>query len=110
MGRIRFAEQTLTVECTTLDDWAQLHDVPHIDFMWLDMEGHELQVLQHATSLLPTVHALFTEVNFVEVREGSCLYKDVKAFLRSHGFIEIQQWNFGRFGNALFVKKTSIVQ
>lgn len=100
-----FDKTPIQVSCTTINQWASLNNISKIDFMWLDMEGHELYALQHASDILKTVKAIFTEVSFVPVREGSCLYIDLKNFLESEGFVEVWKCSFGRFGDALFVKK-----
>jgi len=99
-----FIEIPLEVSCITLDEWAKVNNVSRIDFMWLDMEGHELYALQHASTILDSVQAIYTEVNYVHTREGACLYTDLKNFLISRGFKEIWKESFGRFGNALFTR------
>lgn len=102
-----FRTDTVSVPCTTLAAWAAAEGVDHIDFMWLDMEGHELYALMHAPKkLLNSIKAIYTEVDFVKVREGSCLYEDLKKFLASYGFVEVWKACYGRFGDALFIKKS----
>lgn len=101
-----FDTTPIEVSCITLDEWAKQNNVTKIDFMWLDMEGHELYALQHALDILPTVQAIFTEISFVPVREGSCSYYDLRAFLESQGFYEAwKSGDSGRYGDALFLKR-----
>ena len=99
-----FDKTPINVPCTTIDEWAKLNHVDHVDFMWLDMESHELYALEHALTIMSTVKAIYTEVAYVPVRQGSCLYHDLKRFLKMHGFMEVWKSNSGRFGNALFLK------
>lgn len=66
-----FDKTPIQVPCITIKDWAQMYGVSHIDFMWLDMEGHELYALQHAGDLLKTVKAIYTEVSFIPVLKYS---------------------------------------
>lgn len=101
--------ETIMVPTITLDDWAQQQGINHIDFLWLDLQGHELPVIKSAPRMMSTVKILYTEVNFVEAYEGQYTYKDVKAWIEQQGFIEIgrdfvdqQKWFFG---NVLFVRK-----
>lgn len=99
-------KKEITVETTTLDAWAQQYGVNHIDFMWLDMQGYELNALKASPNILKTVKAILTEVEFVEAYAGQHLFKDVKEFLESNGFTMIAN-NFqpnGWFGDALFVR------
>jgi FkbM family methyltransferase len=105
-NRSEFDLTPLQIKCTTLDQWAQENNVDHIDFMWLDMESHELYALKHALNILPTIKAIFTEVAYEPVREGSALYPELRAFLEANGFHEVWKCKHShRFGDALFIKK-----
>ena len=108
-----FNEVPIKVNCTTIANWAAHHEITNIDFMWLDMEGHELEALTHAENILDTVKVIYTEINFVEIRQGSCLYQDLKHFLEKKGFRELWQRTVFTIkdekiqGDALFVKGDS---
>ena len=93
-----------TVPTTTLDAWAQQHAISHIDFLWLDMQGGELLALEGATQLLPTVTAIYAEVNFVERYEHNPTYAEIKRFLASYGFRSIKEAFNDIWGNALFIR------
>lgn len=95
----------IEVDCLTIDEWAKINNVAHIDLMWLDMQGSELETLQASPEILKTVKAIITEVEFVEAYEGQSLYEDVKKWLEDEGFVMIAlsttaQW----FGDAIFVR------
>lgn len=105
---IRYPE-TIIVPTITLDDWAQQHGISHIDFLWLDLQGHELSVIKAAPQILSTVKVIYTEVNFGQAYEGQYTYSEIKQWLEQQGFTEIgrdfvdqQKWFFG---NSLFVRK-----
>ena len=101
-----FNKTPIEVPCITIDEWSTQNDIFHIDFMWLDMETHELYALQHALRILETVKAIYTEVAYVPLRQNSCLYPDLRKFLESQGFREVWKSGYGsKFGDALFVKK-----
>ncbi|MCL4360891.1 FkbM family methyltransferase [Candidatus Dependentiae bacterium] len=96
----------IEVQVTTLDDWAKKNNIDHIDFMWLDMQGYELNMLKASTEILKTVKVILTEVEFVEAYKGQYLFKDVKEFLENQGFKMIAINNAcSWFGDALFVRK-----
>lgn len=100
-------KEKIDVTVTTIDAWAKLAGVDHIDFMWLDMQGYELNALKASPKILKTVKALLTEVEFVEAYEQQYQYNDVKSWLEEQGFTLIAE-NFGEnswFGDALFVRK-----
>lgn len=100
---------TIAVAVTTLDDWAKFYNIDHVDFLWLDLQGCELAVLQAAPQLLKNVRAIYTEVQFVESYENNPLYHEVQTWLAAQGFVEIAR-DFDEtprsfFGNILVVKK-----
>lgn len=99
-----FKKEPLEVSCITLNEWAKRHGVSKIDFMWLDMEGHELYMLKNASTLLSSVKAIYTEFFKIPVRSDTALYTDLKQFLESQGFTEIHRIEYGFAGDALFMR------
>lgn len=97
---------TIQVNTITLETWAKEHGVDHVDCLWLDMQGHELSVLEAAPHLLKTVRVIWAEVSFIESYEGLPLMPEVKAWIESQGFAEVGR-DFENetdwfFGNMLF--------
>jgi len=93
------------VPMRTLDSWAIRTNVPRIDFMWLDMQGYELQALEGATKVLKGVSAIHIEVSNVQLYEGAPLYPEVKARMADWGFIPAIEAFFRVSGNVLFVQR-----
>ncbi len=97
-------EHPIIVPVTTLDEWAQDNNITTIDFMWLDMEGNELNALQGALNSLKNVKLIYTEVNLQRFWENCVMYNELTAWMNEHGFIEIwsdivPHWH----GNVLFI-------
>lgn len=80
----------LVVPTTTVDQWAAEHSVPRIDFMWLDMQGYELKVIEHSR-MLSTVQCILVEVSLTERFKGNPLYGPLLAWFENHGFKPVQQ-------------------
>ena len=104
-----FFDQTITVTTQTLDAWATTQHLDHVDLLWLDMQGFELEVLKASHTILPTVKAVHMEVSTRATYEGVPLYDEVKQWMQSQGFkVEVeaipQGWDMG---NVLFVRKTA---
>ena len=57
--------------------------------LWLDVEGHELKVLQGATAFLTHVKAINIEMTGRPRAEGWASPLDVHKFLRRHGFYQV---------------------
>lgn len=98
--------EKITVKTFTIDEWAKQHGIDHVDFLWLDLQGMEYQVLSSAPDILETVKAVYTEINFTELYEGCLLYPVFKKWFEKNGFVEMYKHNtYGSFGDALFVRK-----
>jgi hypothetical protein len=103
---INYQGPKIQVPCFTLDDWCQKNNQDKIDFMWLDLEGYELQVLKSSPQILRTVKAIYAETNFYEFRKGMTLYEDLRFFLENNGFQLLSHGYYkGYQGNAIFVRK-----
>ncbi len=97
----------IDVQVTTLDAWASEHGVPRIDFLWLDVQGHELRILTASPRMLEGVSVIHAEVHLVEDYDGTPLYDDLRTWLSERGFwpvVERIDWFDG--GNVLFARDT----
>ena len=107
--------RSMKVETRRLDDWACENGISKIDFLWLDMQGYELNMLM-TSELGRKAKAIYLEVSFVEAYRGQYLYEDVKKWMHSNGFflaavdfdenaIESELIEKNRyFGNAVFLR------
>ena len=104
--KINYQGPRIEVPCLVLDDWCRENNQSKIDFMWLDLEGYELQVLRSSPHILSTVKTIYVETNFYAFREGMTLYDDLRAFLESRGFMLLSHGYYkGVQGNAIFVRE-----
>jgi FkbM family methyltransferase len=76
-----------TVTLTTLDEWIAKADAPAPDFIKLDIQGAELDVLRSSPKALESVRALELEVEFQPLYRDQPLFADVDAYLREQGFV-----------------------
>lgn len=103
---VHYKGPKVIVPCVVLDDWCRENGVDHIDFMWLDLEGLELQILKSSPRMLDSVRVIYTETNFLDFRKGMTQYNDLRAFLEKSRFKLLAHWYAEGFqGNAIFVKK-----
>jgi len=79
--------------------------VPKVDFMWLDMQGYEIEALAAAPRLLSTVSAIHMEVCNVQLYDGAPLYPEVKRRMASWGFVPTIEAFFRVSGNVLFLRR-----
>lgn len=75
------------VSATTLDDWSRADGAGRVDFIKLDTQGSELDILRGAERVLDSVWGLEIEVEFSPLYQGQPLFTDVDTFLRARGFV-----------------------
>lgn len=101
--------QTIDVESITLDDWAKQNGIEKVDFLWLDMQGYELNTIK-ASKIAKTAKVIYTEVELVEAYKGQYLFGDLCAWMSANGFqlkaIDFDESN-SWYGNAIFVSYTN---
>ncbi len=103
--------RTVMVQTMTLEKWAKENALQSIDLLWLDTQGHELEILQSAGNILQNIKVILAEVSFIESYQGQPLYQDVVKWMEDHGFKyvgrDFEDTSKSFFGNALFVKNIS---
>ncbi len=99
-------DHPVIVESVELDNWLNEQGIDKVDFLWLDMEGNELNALKGAQKHLSDVTLIYTEVNIQRFWNGCVCYEELKNWLAAEGFVEIwceivPEWQ----GNALFLNR-----
>lgn len=99
----------------TLDAIVEATPFEHPDFIKLDVQGYELEVLKGAKESLISVEAVLMEVNLIEINKGAPLFHEVVGFMAEKGFQLYDICSFFRRPydgalwqvDAIFVKKSS---
>ena len=91
--------------------------IDNIDFVKIDTQGYNYEILNGATKTLKNVIGIETEVEFAQVYKKQKLFGDISSYLRKKNFdfidfTTLKRWNrsnvqnYGQciFGNALFLK------
>ncbi len=71
----------------TLDEILIEKSFTDANFLKLDVQGYELEVLKGATSILSKVEVVLMEVSLIEINKGAPLIKDVISFMDDHSFV-----------------------
>jgi len=79
------------VPIRTLDSFAQEYFPTGADFLKLDAQGYELEILWGSVETLKSVVLVQAEVEFNPLYQGQPLFGEVDAFLRAQGF---ELWDF----------------
>lgn len=75
------------VDTTTLDHLRRNGEIPSFDFLKMNVQGGELEILRGAEASLDSVVGMQIELSFVGTYEGAPLFSDIDAYLRERGFV-----------------------
>lgn len=80
--KVKF-EHTILVPTQRLDDWREASGIEYVDFIWMDVQGAESDVISGATSTLERTRFLYTEYSNRELYEGQPTLKTLLSQLPS---------------------------
>lgn len=80
------ARQTRTMTTARLDSLLQRLGAPPVDFLKLDVQGYELEVLKGAAQALGQAEAVLLEASILPVNAGAPPFEEFVAFLDRAGF------------------------
>lgn len=79
-------ERILDIDARTIENFAKEKSLSHIDYLKIDVEGSEYEVLSGAGDFLNNVGVIKVEVCFIPFRKEQKLFSDVDLLLRKFGF------------------------
>ena len=79
-------ERTVRVNSVMLDHVMEMEKIPSPDFIKLDTQGTELNILQSSPNALSNALLVEVEVEFLPIYEGQSLFHDVCGFMYKQGF------------------------
>ena len=96
-----------TVEMVTMDSVIpENHD---FNFLNMDTQGYELEVLKGARKTLEKIDCVYTEVNNTEVYENNALIEEIDEFLKEYDMIRVEtDWMGGTWGDAFYIRQELI--
>lgn len=93
---------TEEVEVDLLDNF----DTKDYNFLNMDVQGYELEVLKGATETLKHVDYVYCEVNRDEVYENNAYVEEIDEFLLTYGMERVEtSWVGEIWGDALYIKR-----
>lgn len=97
-------DKEILVRTQTIERFCNDQFVDHIDFIHLDVQGAELDVLKGCGQILSNVKAIWVEVENISIYKGQPLKKDIEKFMKISGFFKITDttiWN--DYGDILYI-------
>jgi len=92
------------VNVTTLDSFGY----NSCNYLHIDVQGYELEVLKGATETLKHIDYVLCEVNREELYEGNAYVEEIDEFLKQYGMERVETYWMGDiWGDALYIKSNS---
>lgn len=95
---------TEEVEVSVLDEY----DLGDANFINMDVQGYELEVLKGGKETLNNVDYVYCEVNRGEMYENNAMIGDIDEYLGGYGFERVETYwpeTWYKWGDALYIKK-----
>lgn len=95
---------TEEVEVSVLDDY----DLGDVNFINMDVQGYELEVLRGGKETLNNVDYVYCEVNRGEMYENNAMIDDIDKYLGEYGFERVETYwpeTWYKWGDAFYIKK-----
>lgn len=80
-------QKLVKTRVTTLDSWSKENDLQTIDYIKIDTQGSELEILKGGDNILQSTRCIDIEVEFNPIYEGQTLFGETDTYLRSRGFV-----------------------
>lgn len=74
------------VDVVNLDEFAVENEIESVDFMWLDMQGSEDEVIQSSKNIVSKTRYIYSEVSLMNMYEGVPLINEYKSNMKELGF------------------------
>ena len=97
-------------ESIKVDKFSNLK-LSNVNFLNIDVQGYELEVLKGCDEYLKKIKYIICEVNRKEMYKDCVLVKDLDKYLKRYSFIRVETaWCEGTipWGDALYLKKTDL--
>jgi FkbM family methyltransferase len=96
----------VTVPITKLDLVMETHNKTDYNFICIDVQGYELEVLKGADESLNNIDYIISEVNRAEVYKNCTKVSELDKFLGEYGFVRKEtDWVGQTWGDALYIKE-----
>ena len=94
------------VQLETLDHWFATNNIGNYNFLSIDVQGYEKEVLLGSKNILQNIDYILCEVNCKELYENCAMVEDIDTYLSQYGFSRIKTvwYEDAGWGDALYIK------
>jgi len=77
--------QIESVQLRSIDSFCRENNINNIDYLYLNIESHELDALRGAANMLKNINSIVVEMNMIPIWNAP-VFVDLDKFLRENGF------------------------
>ncbi len=97
-------EKEIMVDMVRIDDFIP-KDNPY-DFIYLDCQGYELEILKGAKDALNSIKCVMVEVSRDELYENNAMVEEIDDYLSNYNLHRVEtNWEGGNWGDAFYVRE-----
>jgi FkbM family methyltransferase len=94
-------DKKIIVPTSTLDAWCDRHGIEAVDFIWMDVQGAELDVFRGGKNILTRTRFIYTEYSDNKLYEGQSNLRQLIKYLKDLNFRVLTRYP----GDVLFGSK-----
>lgn len=104
-------DRTISLEANSINRLLQEQNIGEIDFIKIDTQGSELDILKGTSNYFQSLIGLEVEVEFIELYDGQPLFSEVNNFIESKDFslIDLRKCYWKRKGNSNSNRKGQLI-
>ena len=97
--------EVIKVQTMTLDFFLKENKITNVDFVHMDVQGAELQVLEGAKDKIKNIKAIWLEVSNVELYKNQPLTDEIELFMKNNDFDLIKSEFSGNSGDQFYLNR-----
>jgi FkbM family methyltransferase len=101
---LKFEEQ-IVINTDKIYNFCSEHAIESIDFIHMDVQGAELEVLQGADDIIKNIKAIWLEVESIQLYEDQPIKEDIEKYMKSNGFVKLLDTVGKVSGDQLYIKR-----
>ncbi len=100
---------SVQIQTVRLDEWVLKKDIPFIDFIWIDVQGHEKNVMEGMIRILPRIKYIQLEYGET-IYEGGLTKNETLTMMTKYNFKLVMDYNpNSKTGDFLFENNHFVV-
>lgn len=81
-----YVQDEIITNCHRLDSIMIKYNIPHVDIIWMDLQGAELLAMNGLGKYLQNTKYIYTEVSHKEIYNNQCMFTEFNDFMKINNF------------------------